>query len=176
MAAAVQECEVRRILASLCVCMFLGVLLQASSQAPAPALRKDPVMTRHASGTFDAKTTPIAADDATMGTLIGRYSLVKQYHGDLDATAKGEMLSAGDPSSGNAGYVAVEQITGALNGHTGSFALQHSGVMEGGKYKLSVTVVPGSGTDQLSGLSGSLNILIASGKHSYTFDYTLPAQ
>jgi hypothetical protein len=117
----------------------------------------------------------MAADDATMGTLIGRYSLVKQYHGDLDATSKGEMLGAGDPSSGNAGYVAIEQVTGTLHGHTGSFALQHLGVMENGGYKLSVVVVPGSGTAQLTGLAGTLTIAIAAGKHSYTFDYTLPA-
>jgi hypothetical protein len=133
-------------------------------------------MTRHAEGTFDVKTTPLPADDATMGTLIGRYSLVKQFHGDLDATSKGEMLSAGEPSSGNAGYVAIEQVTGTLHGHTGSFALQHIGVMEGGGYKLSVAVVPGSGTAQLSGIAGTLTITIAAGKHSYTFEYTLPSQ
>jgi len=138
-------------------------------------LHKDPVMTRHAEGTFDVKTTPLPADDATMGTLIGRYSLVKQFHGDLDATSKGEMLSAGEPSSGNAGYVAIEQVTGTLQGHTGSFALQHIGVMEGGGYKLSVAVVPGSGTSQLSGIAGTLTITIAAGKHSYIFEYTLPA-
>jgi len=132
-------------------------------------------MTRRAEGTFDVKTTPLAADDATMGTLIGRYSLVKQYHGDLLATSKGEMISAGEPSSGNAGYVAIEQVTGTLNGHTGSFALQHIGVMEGGSYKLSVAVVPGSGTGQLTGLAGTLTITIAGGKHSYSFEYTLPA-
>jgi hypothetical protein len=132
-------------------------------------------MTRHAEGTFDVKTTPMAADDATMGTLIGRYSLVKQYNGDLDATSKGEMLGAGDPSSGNAGYVAIEQVTGTLHGHAGSFALQHIGVMENGGYKLSVVVVPGSGTAQLTGLAGTLTITIAAGKHSYTLEYTLPA-
>jgi hypothetical protein len=131
-------------------------------------------MTRHAEGTFDAKTTPLAADDATMGTLIGRYSLVKQYHGDLEGTAKGEMLSAGDPSTGNAGYVAIEQVTGTLHGHTGSFALQHIGSMEHGSYKLSVVVVPGSATAQLTGLAGTLVIVIANGKHSYNFEYTLP--
>ena len=132
-------------------------------------------MTRHAEGTFDVKTTPLAANDGTMGTLIGRYSLVKQYHGDLDATSKGEMLSAGEPSSGNAGYVAIEQVAGTLNGHAGSFALQHIGSMESGSYKLSVVVVPGSGTGQLTGIGGTLTIIITSGKHSYTFDYTLPA-
>jgi hypothetical protein len=162
-------------LSSVCICAILGAAIQTYSQAPpAKLLRKDPIMTRHAEGSFDVKTTPIAADDATMGTLIGRYSLVKQYHGDLDASSKGEMLSAGDPSSGNAGYVAIEQVTGTLAGHTGSFALQHIGTMEGGSYKLSVVVVPGSGTAQLTGIAGTLTIIIASGKHSYVFDYSLP--
>lgn len=163
-------------LACTCLCACLGIVVQAHAQTPpSKPLRRDPVMTRHAEGTFDVKTTPLAANDATMGTLIGRYSLVKQYHGDLDATSKGEMLSAGEPSSGNAGYVAIEQVTGTLNGHTGSFALQHIGSMESGSYKLSVVVVPGSGTGQLTGIGGTLTIIITSGKHSYTFDYTLPA-
>jgi hypothetical protein len=162
-------------LAYVCTCAILGTAIQTHPQAPpARLLRKDPVMTRRAEGTFDVKTTPIAADDATNGTLIGRYSLVKQYHGDLDAASKGEMLSAGDPSSGNAGYVAIEQVTGTLAGHTGSFALQHIGTMEGGSYKLSVVVVPGSGTAQLTGIAGTLTIVIANGKHSYVFDYSLP--
>jgi hypothetical protein len=138
-------------------------------------LKKDPVMTRHAEGAFDVKTTPLAADETLMGTLIGRYSLVKQYHGDLDAASKGEMLAAGVPSSGNAGYVAIEQVTGTLNGHTGSFALQHIGTMESGSYKLSIVVVPGSGTGQLTGIAGTLTIIINSGKHSYVLDYSLPA-
>jgi uncharacterized protein DUF3224 len=159
-------------LATLVLCSGLVLLAQAP---PSTLLRKAPVMTRRAEGTFDVKTTPLAADDATMGTLIGRYSLVKQYHGDLQATSKGEMISAGEPSSGNAGYVAIEQVTGTLSGHSGSFALQHIGVMEGGSYKLSVAVVPGSGTAQLTGLAGTLTITIAAGKHSYSFEYTLPA-
>jgi hypothetical protein len=130
-------------------------------------------MTRHAEGTFDVKMTPLAADDA--GIPISRYSGVKQFHGDLDGTSKVEMLGAGDPAKGNAGYVAIEHVTGSLQGHTGSFALQHNGTMEGGSYKLSVTVVPGTGTGELTGIAGTFNIIIASGKHSYTFDYTLPA-
>jgi hypothetical protein len=165
--------RLRLALANTCLC---ACLIQAHTQAPpSTLLRKAPVMTRHAEGSFDPKTTPLAADEATTGTLIGRYSLVKQYHGDLEATAKGEMISAGDPSSGSAGYVAIEQVTGTLSGHTGSFALQHIGVMEGGSYKLSVAVVPGSGTGQLTGLAGTLTITIASGKHSYSFEYSLPA-
>ena len=132
-------------------------------------------MTRHASGPFDVKTTPLPGDDVTSGTLIGRYSLVKQYHGDLEATSKGEMLGAGDPSSGNAGYVAIEQVTGTLSGHKGSFALQHIGTMEHGAYKLSVIVVPGSGSGELTGLSGTMTINNVSGKHSYEFEYTIAA-
>ncbi|HEY1903818.1 MAG TPA: DUF3224 domain-containing protein [Terracidiphilus sp.] len=163
-------------LASICFCGCLGLAAQALAQTPPSRLvHKDPIMTRHAEGTFDVKTTPIAADNETMGTLIGRYSLDKQFHGDLDATSKGEMLAAGEPSSGNAGYVAMEQVTGTLDGRAGSFALQHIGSMENGSYKLSVVVVPGSGTGQLAGIAGTLTIIVAAGKHSYTFDYTLPA-
>ena len=166
----------RSTLSSLIGCAFLAAACCAQPQSPSPGLlHKDPVMTRHAEGAFDVKTTPLPADETLTGTLIGRYSLVKQYHGDLDAASKGEMLAAGEPATGNAGYVAIEQVTGTLNGHTGSFALQHIGTMEGGGYKLSVIVVPGSGTGQLTGIAGTLNIVIANGKHSYTFDYALPA-
>jgi expansin (peptidoglycan-binding protein) len=131
-------------------------------------------MTRHAEGTFDVKNTPLPPDEGTTGTPIGRFALDKQFHGDLDAASKGEMLGAGNPASGTAGYVAIEHITGTLQGHTGSFALQHLGTMEQGKFNLTVTVVPGSGTGSLTGIAGSMNIIITAGKHSYTFDYTLP--
>jgi len=144
------------------------------AQAPDSKLvRKDPVMTRHAEGTFDVKNAPLAADDATQGTPIGRYGLDKQFHGDLEATSKGEMMGAGDPGKGTAGYVAMEFVTGTLGGHSGSFALQHSGTMEGGKFNLHVVVVPGSGTGGLAGISGTMTIVIAAGKHSYHFEYTL---
>jgi hypothetical protein len=138
-------------------------------------VHKDPVMTHHAEGTFDVKMTPLPADDAAAGAPISRYSGVKQFHGDLDGTSKVEMLAAGDPAKGAAGYVAIEYVTGSLQGHTGSFALQHLGTMEGGSNKLSINVVPGTGTGELTGIAGTFNIVIASGKHSYTFDYTLPA-
>jgi len=130
-------------------------------------------MTRHAEGTFDVKTTPLPPDGAT-GPTISRYAGVKQFHGDLEGESQLEMLSAGDPAKGNAGYVAIEQFTGTLHGHTGSFALQHSGSIENGIYKLSVTVVPGTGTGGLAGIAGTMTITVAGGKHSYTFDYTLP--
>jgi hypothetical protein len=131
-------------------------------------------MTRHAEGTFEVKTTPLPADDAITGTPIGRYALDKQFHGDLEGVSKGEMLSAGDPQKGSAGYVAIEHITGTLQGHAGSFAMQHNGSMDKGTFLLEVTVVPGSGSGELSGISGTMKIANAAGKHSWTFDYTLP--
>jgi hypothetical protein len=131
-------------------------------------------MTRHAEGTFDVKNTPLPPDDATTGTPIGRFALDKQFHGDIEGPSKGEMLASGNPATGTAGYVAIEHITGTLQGHAGSFALQHLGTMEQGKFQLTVTVVPGSGTGELTGIAGSMTILITAGKHSYTFDYTLP--
>jgi len=131
-------------------------------------------MTRHAEGSFDVKMTPLAAEDALAGSGIGRYSMAKEYHGDLEATAKGEMLGAGDPGTGSAGYVAMEVVSGALGGHAGTFALQHSGVMEKGGSTMAVTVVPGSGTGRLAGIAGTLTITIAGGKHSYRLEYTLP--
>jgi len=131
-------------------------------------------MAIHAEGSFDVKNAPLAADDALAGTAIGRFALDKQYHGDLEATAKGEMLGAGNPATGTAGYVAIEEVTGTLRGRSGSFALQHFGTMDSGKFELRVTVVPGSGTGELAGIAGAMTITIAAGKHTYTFDFTLP--
>jgi hypothetical protein len=157
----------------LCACLGLP----ANSLAQAPAAKtppKDAPMTLHAAGAFNAKTTPLPADDAAGGANISRYAIDKQYHGDLEGTAKGEMLGAGDPSKGSAGYVAIELVTGTLHGRSGSFTLQHSGTMSQGKFQLAVTVVPGSGAGGFAGIAGTMTIIIANGKHSYTFDYTLP--
>jgi hypothetical protein len=129
----------------------------------------------HAAGTFDVKTLPLAPDDATAGTPIGRFALDKSYHGELDATSKGEMLGGGDPSKGVAGYVAMENVTGTLNGRRGSFGLQHNGTMDQGGFQLNVIVVPGSGTDALTGMKGAMKITIAAGLHSYEFEYSLPS-
>ncbi|MDO9095804.1 MAG: DUF3224 domain-containing protein [Rubrivivax sp.] len=131
----------------------------------------------HASGTFTVKMTPqdTAADAApTPGATLGRLLLDKHYQGDLQATAQGQMLSAVTPTSGSAGYVAIEHVTGTLHGRSGSFLLQHSGLMSRGNKQLTVTVVPDSGTDGLLGLEGRLDIRIAEGQHCYDFDCTLP--
>ena len=123
-----------------------------------------------AGGPFEVKLAPQTTDAAT----LNRMSIDKQFHGDLEATSKGEMLSAMTDVKGSAGYVALERVSGTLHGRTGTFALQHSGTMTRGERQLSVTVVPDSGTGQLTGLAGRMAIRIADGKHSYEFDYTLP--
>ena len=159
----------------LCLCACLSISVGASPQAPAAKLqRKDPVMIRHAEGTFTVKTAPLPSDEATTGTPIGRFGLDKDFHGDLEALSKGEMLGAGDLAKGTAGYVAIEHITGTLHGRSGSFALQHIGTMDRGKVQLSVTVVPGSGAGELAGIAGSMTITVAAGKHSHILEYTLP--
>lgn len=100
-------------------------------------------------------------------------SIAKVFHGDLQGTSRGQMLTAGTTVKGSAGYVAIEQVTGTLHGRRGTFLLQHHGIMSRGVGDLGITVVPDSGTDQLAGLTGRLGITIADGKHSYDFDYTL---
>jgi len=126
----------------------------------------------HAHGTFNVKVAPLSPASVES---IARYSLDKELHGDIEGTSKGEMMSAGDPKSGNAGYVAMEVITGTIGGKHGSFALQHSSTMTAGLPAMDIKVVPGSGTGELKGIAGTFVIRIENGQHFYDFDYTLPA-
>lgn len=130
-------------------------------------------MVTHARGTFDVKLKPQAQDETVGDPAVGRLSIDKQFHGDLEATSKGEMLAVGTEVKESAGYVAMERVSGTLGGRSGTFALQHSGTMARGEQTLSVTVVPDSGTGQLLGLAGTMRITIVDGKHLYEFDYTL---
>jgi hypothetical protein len=123
-----------------------------------------------ATGTFEVKLTPQTDDP-----MVGRMTIDKQFHGDLEGTSKGQMLAMQGDVKGSAGYVAMERVTGTLAGRSGSFALQHTGSMNRGATELSVTVVPDSGTAGLAGLHGRMNIIRAEGKHSYEFEYTLEA-
>ncbi|MEF2266649.1 DUF3224 domain-containing protein [Janthinobacterium sp. LS2A] len=124
-------------------------------------------------GTFDVTITPETLSDTAAQSGLGRLSLDKRYHGALEASAQGEMLSARASVSGSAGYVALERVEGTLDGRRGSFYLQHSGTMTRGAPALSVTVVPDTGTEQLQGLRGSLAIRIEDGKHYYDFTYDI---
>jgi len=127
-----------------------------------------------AKGTFDVKITPQASDLAPDGPSLGRMSLDKHYHGDLQGPAKGEMITAaGTAVKESAAYSAVERVTGSLHGKKGSFALQHTGVMNRGTPSLNITVVPDSGTGELVGLTGKLDIIIEGKQHFYVFDYEI---
>jgi hypothetical protein len=128
-------------------------------------------MTIRANGTFEVKLTPQPAE--AEAPALGRMSIDKQFHGDLEATSKGQMLAHSTSVKGSAGYVAMERVTGTLHGRSGTFVLQHSGTMARGAPELTVNVVPDSGTGELTGLAGTLAITIADGKHSYDFEYTL---
>jgi hypothetical protein len=131
-------------------------------------------MTYHAAGTFVVKLTAQAPVPETEDATIGRMLIDKQFFGELEASSRGQMISTMGEVKGSAGYVAMERVTGSLNSRAGSFALQHTGTMTRGVPSLSVTVVPDSGTGDLAGLTGSMTIQNEAGKHSYTFDYTLP--
>jgi hypothetical protein len=127
-----------------------------------------------AKGTFDVKITPQASDLSPEGPNLGRMSLDKQFHGDLAAVAKGEMITAaGLAVKESAAYSAVERVMGTLHGKQGSFALQHTGIMNRGTPSLNITVVPDSGTGELAGLTGKMDIIIEGKQHSYVFDYEL---
>ena len=133
-------------------------------------------MTHHASGPFEVKVTPQKPDTQIARTAnLGRLTIDKRFHGDLEANAKGEMLATQSDVKGSAGYVALERVTGKLQGRSGSFVLQHSGTMTPGGTHLAITVVPDSGTGQLAGIAGSLTIKVDHGQHSYELDYSLPA-
>lgn len=130
---------------------------------------------RQAKGTFDVKVIPQGAGDTAEGIALGRMSIDKQFHGDLEATSKGEMLTSSLESNGSAAYVAIERVTGTLGGKRGSFALMHQGLANKQRQQLVVTVVPDSGTGQLTGLTGTMTITIVEKKHFYEFAYSLPS-
>ncbi len=161
--------------------IFAGVIfLLSCTFAPATdaqvtdTVKKESGLTKKASGQFEVKLTPRPDSDTTKTAKIGGIFIDKEYSGGLEGKGRGEMLTAMTDIPGSAGYVALEKFTGTLNGRKGSFVLQHSGIMTRGEPHLVITVVPDSGTDELTGISGSMAIEIAEGKHSYTFDYVLP--
>ena len=156
------------------ICLIFSFCGPVHAQTEAQSLKpiqKGTTMTTHASGTFEVKLVPQAGQ--TEDTTVGRMTIDKQFHGDLEGTSKGEMLSAMGSVKGSAGYVAIEKVTGTLHGRSGTFVLQHTGTMTRGTPQLSVTVVPDYGTDQLTGLSGAMTIKIVEGKHFYEFEYAL---
>ncbi len=130
-------------------------------------------MNHQAHGTFDVTLAPQAPDGNAEAIGLSRLSIDKQFHGDLVATSQGTMLAVGTATEGSAGYVAIERVSGTLQGRSGTFVLQHNGLMARGEGQLMITVVPDSGTDQLAGLAGTMAITIVDGDHIYDFAYTL---
>ena len=127
-------------------------------------------MSEQASGSFDVELAP----ETSPGDPIGRFSITKRFHGDLEASSTGAMLTVHGEVKGSAGYVAMERVTGTLGDRTGSFALQHSGTMDHSRPTLAVTIVPDSGTAGLAGISGDMSIDNTDGRHAYVLRYSLP--
>jgi Protein of unknown function (DUF3224) len=129
---------------------------------------------KRAMGSFEVSLQPLPNAEVSSDALLGRILLTKKFSGDLQGSARGQMLSAGTATRGSAGYVAIDHVTGELDGRRGSFVLQHSGSMNRGVPTLSIMVVPDSGTGELAGLTGTLSINIVDGKHFYDFLYSFP--
>jgi len=152
--------------------LLSGLILLSAAQTQTPIIKKEATM--HATGPFDVKMTP---QDDKLGDGLSRMLLDKQYHGDLEGTAKGQMLTGGISADHSGAYVAIEKFTGTLQGRSGTFVLHHTGIMTRGTPDLTILVAPDSGTGQLTGITGKMTVNIAAdGKHSYDFEYTLPAQ
>lgn len=124
------------------------------------------------SGKFNLEMKPIETyAESTDGIRLGRMSIDKIFLGEFLATSKGEMLNALSPQAGAGGYVAIELVTGELKGRKGSFALQHFGTMSEDNLNLILEVVPHSGTGELEGLKGTMNVNTEEGQHYYSFEY-----
>ena len=160
-----------QLFAGLLVVMTVGSF--ESSQALAQdSAQKEAGVTTRATGRFDVTVLPLAADSSDTGGF-DRMSLQKTFSGDLTGTSRGQMVAAGTAVEGSGAYVALERITGTLHGRTGSFMLQHNGTMQGGAYEMRITVVPDSGTGELTGLAGTFLIIFEGKDHLYQFDYRI---
>jgi Protein of unknown function (DUF3224)/HI0933-like protein len=156
-----------RLLFSIALILSAPALSMAQQSATGASMNETSI-----TGTFDVNLTPNSAADAPFGGL----AIAKTFHGPLSGTSVGQMLAERTPVEGSAGYVALERVTATLAGRSGTFVLQHSGTMDRGAQSLSITVVPDSGTDGLSGISGRMQIRIEGGVHHYDFTYRLTQQ
>ena len=130
-------------------------------------------MARVAKGTFEVRMNPAGPDGAAADPALGRMTLDKDFHGDLEGTSQGQMLFAGTAVEGSAGYVAIERVSGTLHGLKGTMVLQHNGIMTRGVGELTIRVVPDSGTGELEGVAGVMVINVEGEGHFYDLEYTL---
>lgn len=152
----------------------LALCVLVYSQAT-PQPEKGGSKAMHAKGEFEVRLSPSGTEDKAEGSTLGRMTIAKQFHGDLEAKSAGEMLTALTSVQNSAGYVAVERVSGLLGRRVGTFVLQHSSTLTRGEPHQNILVVPDSGTAELEGLAGTMTIKIENGKHFYDFEYTLPA-
>jgi hypothetical protein len=150
--------------------LFAAALLFAG-QTAAPSTGETEM--HHARGTFDVSITPVQPAPETAPDVPGRMTLSKTFHGELTGTGTGEMLATMAPEQSGA-YVAMERVNGTLDGHEGSFALVHQGLMDKGAQDLTITIVPGSGMGDLAGIAGVFHLTIEGGEHRYDLEYSLP--
>ena len=129
-------------------------------------------MSMHAKGSFTVTITP---QETAPDAPVARMLLYKEFHGDLEAIAHGEMMAAHEPLTGAGVYVAIDRVTGTLHGRSGSFLMAHRGTRNADGQELSIVIVAGSGTGQLTGITGTLGIEIADKKHFYRVEYELPS-
>lgn len=155
------------------ILLAIGSLAGCSLSQNVSDTKLETTFTKQAGGKFDVTLTPEGVPDESEGTTLGRMSIDKVFHGDLEATSKGEMLSVRTSTEGSAGYVAIERVTGTLHGRSGSFVLQHSAVMTRGNPRLTLEIVPDSASDELKGLAGTMTINIVEGQHFYELVYEL---
>lgn len=128
--------------------------------------------TKTITGTFQVQLAPLDTyATGENGLQLGRMSIDKTFSGPLSATSKGEMLTGMGTVKGSAGYTAIEQVQGTLEGKKGSFLVQHFGLMSARGAEARLEVIPDSGTGELAGLAGSMQIRIEDGQHFYDFDY-----
>jgi hypothetical protein len=169
----------RRWFAPLLAVVILLIAALFGTRADAQTATHKPTSTRTmthvAKGSFNVQIQPQGEPSAADGVSLGRMSLDKTFEGDFTGTGRGEMLSAMTAVKGSAGYVAIERVSGSLNGRRGSFVMQHTGTMTRGAPQLAITIVPDSGTGELTGIAGVFKLRQAEGKHFYEIDYTLPA-
>ena len=134
--------------------------------------RETTSMRKQAKATFDIKSW----DEKTYNEIEGapkltRASVTKSYQGDIEGEGKVEYLMM-YRTAGSASFMGLERVTGSIGGRSGSFVLQHTGTFEGGVAKVTLSVVPGSGTGDLRGLSGEGKFSVGhQPPYSMTLDY-----
>jgi len=167
--------KIPKLMPTVAACALVALFLPASAQNQTlQSSQQEKTVNGRATGSFDVNLTQQPSE--TGDPLLSRMLLSKQFHGDLTGSGAGQMLSAGSPDKGSGGYVAMEKVNVTLAGRIGTFVLQHSGTMDHGKLELNIKVVPGTGTGELAGITGTMTIRIEEGgKHFYDFAYTLPA-